>query len=391
MIYLPEKYQPKLPDIGRQEVDELLDDLIAEIESVYGQAADEMTQKAENYLQWFVEEDKKQREKFNKGEITLQEYRNWRQRKLLEGQRWYAMSTTLSNDLASSTAKAYSIINGFMPEAYALSGNWTAYVIEHTLKVETYFTLYNAVAIERLLRDKPDLLPKAKLDIPAELRWNKQHLTSAVMQSILQGESIPQLAKRLGNITDMNKNAAIRNARTMMTSAENGGIFDEHVRAQKMGIKLRHMWEAVLDFRTRDSHRHLDGEIVEVGEKFSNGLTMPGDPNGSPGEVCNCRCKLRSLVPHQDLSKLERKDKLGGMPYDVWKNAHGDEPQFRMARNEKNDRKMHEEYRKLMGNKVPSKFSDFQDIKYNNKEKWDEMKKAARIARNKKRGVENGK
>ena len=51
-------------------------------------------------------------------------------------------------------------------------------------------------------------------------------------------------------------------------------------------------WDATLDKRTRDSHAQVDGEIRELDEKFSNGLMYPGDPNGRPEEVINCRCAL---------------------------------------------------------------------------------------------------
>ena len=32
--------------------------------------------------------------------------------------------------------------------------------------------------------------------------------------------------------------------------------------------------------------------MVDVEEKFSNGLMYPGDPNGMAKEVVNCRCAL---------------------------------------------------------------------------------------------------
>lgn len=51
------------------------------------------------------------------------------------------------------------------------------------------------------------------------------------------------------------------------------------------------------DKRTRDSHAQLNGVRVAVKEKFPNGLLYPGDPEGSPSEVYNCRCKLVSYFP----------------------------------------------------------------------------------------------
>lgn len=306
-------------DEGRKEIDLLLDGLLADVIETYSEAAQTMQEKAENYLKWFATEDKKKRAEYISGLISKKDYQDWRARKILEGKRWYAMADVLANDLASCTEKVYSIINGYMPEAYAISGNWAAYEIEHNLKVETNFTLYNAETIENLLRDKPDLLPRASLDKNEAIRRNKQKLNSAVMQSILLGESNAKLAGRVGGIAGTDSKASIRIARTMMTSAENNGIYDQHVRAKEMGITAKHAWMATLDGRTRHSHRLLDGEIVEVGERFSNGMLKPGDPDGPPEEVYNCRCRLRSVFPGQDLSKLERNSKLGDMSYEDWK------------------------------------------------------------------------
>lgn len=50
-------------------------------------------------------------------------------------------------------------------------------------------------------------------------------------------------------------------------------------------------WVATLDKRTRDHHLHMNGEVVAMDKPFSNGLMFPGDPDGPPGEIINCRCR----------------------------------------------------------------------------------------------------
>ena len=94
-----------------------------------------------------------------------------------------------------------------------------------------------------------------------------------------------------------------------------------------MGIKMKQMWVATLDGRTRDSHVLLDGEEREVGKEFSNKCMYPGDPKGPPSEVYNCRCTLVAVVDGADpynpnLRKsayLEKQD----LTYDEWKEMHG--------------------------------------------------------------------
>lgn len=54
-------------------------------------------------------------------------------------------------------------------------------------------------------------------------------------------------------------------------------------------------WTSVGDEKVRDAHADADGQEVESSESFDVGgesLDYPGDPNGSPGNVINCRCGL---------------------------------------------------------------------------------------------------
>lgn len=57
---------------------------------------------------------------------------------------------------------------------------------------------------------------------------------------------------------------------------------------------LSYIWRAAKDDRTRDSHRVMDGQKQPAGQDFVTGngshLRFPGDPDGPPEEVINCRC-----------------------------------------------------------------------------------------------------
>lgn len=58
-----------------------------------------------------------------------------------------------------------------------------------------------------------------------------------------------------------------------------------------VGIKIW-VWVPGIQGGVRDSHAAIDGEEVPIDQPFSNGLMMPGDPNGSGDEVINCQCTL---------------------------------------------------------------------------------------------------
>lgn len=108
----------------------------------------------------------------------------------------------------------------------------------------------------------------------------------------MQGKSIPKIAKDFYAVMGSNKKSAVRNARTAVTSAQNGGRQRGFEQAHDNGIKFKKEWLSAHDGRVRDSHAHLDGVKVEYNKKFPNGLMYPADPSGRPEEVYNCRCTL---------------------------------------------------------------------------------------------------
>ena len=313
-----------MSDPAHDKTDQLLAEMTERIYEIYEQAAFEMKTKAEKYMDWFKETDRKKRQQWHDGEISDEEYRQWRGSHLLTGDRWLDMADVLAADMVHSGEIAASVINGYQPEVYAENHNYETYRIEHKSMIETSYTLYNAQAVERLVRDHPELFPiKAVANVPKLERWNMELVRSAMTQSILQGETMEEIADRLSQtVTTRNRNAALRDARTMTTSTENGGRMDAMRRAEEMGIKLKKGWLATLDGRTRHSHRLVDGEIVELNEEFSNGCMFPGDPNADPREVYNCRCRLLENITEEQFTSMPRHSRLGSMSYDEWKGAH---------------------------------------------------------------------
>lgn len=309
-------------DAGHIETEKKLKALETRIRKQYKKAAEEMEEKVAKYYADFARKDAAKQSLLKSGALSKDEYDKWRFGQLMVGKRWEEMRDTLAEDLLNVDKIAMSMVGDYMPEAYAINHNYSTFQVEHDSLVDTSYTLYDRQTVERL-NIPTDMLPKPKIDIPKDLKWSKAKLTSAMMQGILQGESIPKIAQRLSNVSSMSGNAAIRNARTMTTAAQNKGRVDGFKRAKSMGIDVVEVWLATLDGRTRHSHRMMDGEKKEVEKrKFSNGLRFPGDPEGRPEEVYNCRCTLIGEVEGVDMNVsdlTERDSKLGEMSYEQWK------------------------------------------------------------------------
>lgn len=206
---------------------------------------------------------------------------------------YQGMIDETTDHLANVNNKAVNYLNGTMPTIYREVYNWAE---PNEVRIDMRLNVRSEQTVARLIKSGDIQLPKKKLDIPKDKRWNTKQLNSSVLQGILQGEDMRKIAKRIQPVVDNNKSAAIRNARTMVTGAENAGKQDRFKSLEEKGAIIKKVWMATPDGRTRDSHIDIDGEEVEIGENFSNGLEYPGDPGGDPAEVYNCRCTMHSNI-----------------------------------------------------------------------------------------------
>ena len=111
-------------------------------------------------------------------------------------------------------------------------------------------------------------------------------------------------------IPTMNRDSAIRTARTAVTNAQNAGRMDSYVAATKIGIEMEREWVSALDARTRPEHAEADGQVVGVDEPFIVGgekLMFPGDRSGSGWNIYNCRCTQIAKVKGVDTSDAKRR------------------------------------------------------------------------------------
>lgn len=320
------------------------DDILAKIEKEvakeYRKAHKEVSAKMDDYLARFVTKDEKWREWVANGTKTQAQYDQWKKGQVMMGQRWADLKDSLAQDYGNARKISQSIANGYRPEVYAINHNYATFDIEKKSQLDTSYTLYSRETVERMYRDNPRLYHKPGQTISQEIRegrlaqWDKRRIQSVVTQGILQGESIPNLTKRLEKVTDGDHKAAIRNIRTMMTGVQNAGRIDAQNRAKDMGIPVMKQWMATLDKRTRHWHRDLDGKTAETDEPFIHNIPnvrdaeimFPGDPSAYPVDIYNCRCTLISAIKGHEIdlsdTSLRHNKNLDGMSYDEWKDEH---------------------------------------------------------------------
>lgn len=232
----------------------------------------------------------------------------------LKNDQYKQMVAQTTERLAHVNEVALAYINDRLPEIYEINYNQAA---ETAHDVGMDFTLVNEDVVKRLITDGDIQLPKKKMNIPKDMRWNTKQLNSSVLQGILQGESMDNIAKRILPIVGNNVGAAIRNARTMVTGAENRGRQDSYERLQDDGLVLKKVWMATPDGRTRDWHIDMDGQEVEVNQYFIDGLgnelEYPGDPGGAPETVYNCFIGETSVAVNSDVVRTYKHEYDGDL------------------------------------------------------------------------------
>ena len=283
-----------MADIAHTKTDQKLEEMEKRLSAIYSRAEKEIQKTADEYFSKFAKQDEDKRKLLEQGKITEEEYTKWRKGKVMYGKRFTEMKEQCAKQLLNVNQTALAYVNGELPEVYAINYNALESAVDG---VGGYsFTLVDADTVRNLAVTDTSLLPYKEIDPAKDIPWNMKKINAETLQGILQGESMDKIAKRLRNVQEMNKTQAIRSARTIVTGAENKGRQDSYARAEADGIILERTWIATNDSRTRHSHAVLDGETRPIDTPFSNGLMYPGDPNGKPEEVWNCRCTVAAVV-----------------------------------------------------------------------------------------------
>lgn len=308
-------------DKAREWTDEKLEQMEKEISDIYSEAQSDLTKKWNAYMERGKKRlstlyEKAQAEiKDNKLNGTSEDkaqkaYEAAVRNYTLKNDDYKAMVDTTTDKLAHTNETALAYSNDQLPDVY--TKNW-AQVGEDLKGVDLSSTEDNGKTIKKIVSEDtvkrmiktgdvttPFMRSPKYLNIPKDKRWNTKQINSSVLQGILQGESMQDIAKRLLPIVDRNASAAIRNARTLVTGAENSGRNDSYDRLGKEGIVMKKVWLATGDERTRPWHLDMDGQEVDPDESFTDGngnkLKYPGDPSAAAETVYNCRCSMKTHI-----------------------------------------------------------------------------------------------
>jgi hypothetical protein len=135
-----------------------------------------------------------------------------------------------------------------------------------------------------------------------------EQIRRVMLQASDEGWGVDKTVRAL-KTSDITKMRAELIVRTESMRASNTGAM---IAAAGSSVAVMKKWNSAQDSRTRRiprdqfDHLHLDGKLVGFDQPFIppstvalDALQFPGDPSGSAGDICNCRCVV-SFVPMRD-------------------------------------------------------------------------------------------
>ena len=138
-----------------------------------------------------------------------------------------------------------------------------------------------------------DLLEKVFIASKRTLARVTSDLNQIITEGYTSGKGINIVANALTRRFDQLETwEAKRIARTEIHNSHNQGVMRIY---NEVGVEYT-QWIAANDDRVRESHAEIDGEIIRVGDTYSNGLKYPGDTSGDIEEWINCRCSNAPFV-----------------------------------------------------------------------------------------------
>ena len=203
--------------------------------------------------------------------------------------------------ISEAQTEYYHILQKYDKREYQLGQREAQRLVKLAIKGYSF----KAVKPKARLRDRFNLfatLRGAEEDLFERVFIASQQTMARIEQSIMglilngykSGKGINYVAdtiqRRFDQLTTWESK---RIARTEIHNSHNTAVMDTY---NELGVEYT-MWITAHDDRVRGlkptdtaDHVELDGEIIRLGDTYSNGLKYPGDTDGPIEEWINCRC-----------------------------------------------------------------------------------------------------
>ena len=275
--------------------DEKLEEMEKRLSAIYSRAEKTVQKKMADYAKSIDEKSTELLQAYKDAETEAEKQKAKKAyirfyRQVVKSKEFSVLSANVADDLYMANVEASEYINSQTPSIYALNYN---YINDEMAKDIDGFTPQKITDTEA---EKYSGYTQQTVDRKKDTAWNKDNLKKSVIAGSMLLLGASAIMKRSSNsAVEKNRNSAYRQNIDMGGDAETKARLDGMYWAEYLGNRMHKAWIATLDNRTRHSHAMLDGVDIPLNEIFDNGCARPKDPNGTPEEICNCRCSLKYI------------------------------------------------------------------------------------------------
>lgn len=202
-------------------------------------------------------------------------------------------------------------------------------------------------------------------------------LKEQMLIGLLTGKSEEEMAREIAN----KYAAGAFEARRLVRTESNFISGQMQLAAYKECKSEEYDFVATLDLRTSKICRELDGKTFKIKDGKPGVNMNPMHPFCRSTTMIHMDDELKKKLKRDawDPEKKEWKKVPATMNYNEWyKKNVANNPRAlaaeKMIKNHASDKKQYERYRSVMGKKAGKTFEEFQEMKYNDPEKWEEVK-----------------
>lgn len=210
-------------------------------------------------------------------------------------------------------------------------------------------------------------------------------LETRFTQGIIRGEAPQKIIRDISKTLDVSQKATRRLVLTESAFVASASRRDMFERLDVKQYKIL----STLDLKTSELCREMDGKIFDL-KDYKIGVTAsPFHPHCRTTEIPNIDDKF---TQNQQRAARNKEGKTYYVPYDMtyeqWHKTYVEnDPEWllqeKKLKNKSTDKKQYEQYKAVLGKKEIGSFDNFQNIKYTNSEKWNNIKQKVKQEYNK--------
>lgn len=286
-----------------------------------------------------------------------------------------ALQTSINNSIENLFVKNEDNVTNLLKDIYEDTYHRNIFEIQKDTGVGTTFAKADDVALDNVISEKwkgsnySERIWKDRDKLVEELKTN-------LSQSFIRGDSVDKTTKLIANRLDVDKSRARTLVNTESAYIAQKATFNGY---EATGVE-QYQIIATLDLHTSTLCRGLDSKIFNLSNKEIGVTAPPFHPN----------CRTTTVAYFEGMMFGERiaRDSEGkvyyvdrNMTYKEWHDKYvkgnpKEEIAEKKIKNKATDKKQYEEYKNILGDDVPKSFDKFQELKYNDSNKWNELKSA---------------